>query len=210
MLSIGSHHHARHRQGPSFDFFFLGHHPLSQPSGAWPLNAATELCGCMAPKRQASVDELSACYEDWFVKDFDAKKRRACAPMANDGVRRPMRRESATVAAAFENQRPVNRWLSWWEQPRRHSVRTHASCIKCWQHISPLGLDEAKRSKTAPVRFGPWATGSVGSEIGCYFGDAWHSFHAVPLCRLLLLDKPPTAGRARLYCSFGDGAPSCS
>lgn len=53
MLSIGSHHHARHRQGPSFDFFFFcffGQHPLSQPSGARPLNAATELCGCMASK----------------------------------------------------------------------------------------------------------------------------------------------------------------
>lgn len=77
MLSIGSHHHARHRQGPSFDFFFfLFFWAAPIEPAEW---GAASQCGNRVvwlhgiQSRQASVDELrilSACYENWFVKEL--------------------------------------------------------------------------------------------------------------------------------------------
>lgn len=62
-----------------------------------------------------------------------------------------------------------NCWL--WQPRRRHRVRTHASCAKCWQHVGPLGVDEARRSMARGVLYlylylWCWVAGLLGCSIG--------------------------------------------
>lgn len=106
------------------------------------------------------------------------------------------------MAATFEHQRPVPPGHAWRLFSRIMSshagtacARMHAVCIKCWQHMPPLDLDEAKRSKRdsnsdsdpdSDAGAAPRAAGSVRSEgEGFYF--AWSdrcmafAFHPVPL-----------------------------